>query len=93
MRLLLDCARTNYHWLMRDGLNSVDIVDSEITLSGHNEELTMNFKIEIIDYSRSQNEFKIRINLPESLSNYTGKEFLNLKTHIKLMVIAVNKLS
>ncbi|GAA0177175.1 hypothetical protein SH2C18_04500 [Clostridium sediminicola] len=75
MNLLIDVTRTNYHWLMRDGLNSMGIVDSEITLGRHNKELTMYFNIEVIDYSRSENEFKIRVQLPESLSKCTGKEF------------------
>lgn len=75
MNWSLDFTRTNYHWLKRDGLKAVDIVDTDINLNGSNEELTINFKLELIDYSRSQNEFKIRVYLPKTLSDYVGKEF------------------
>lgn len=75
MNLSLDFTRTNYHWIMRDGLNAVDIADSNIDLSGSDDQLTINFNIKLIDYSRSRNEFKIRVYLPKSLSDYVGKEF------------------
>jgi hypothetical protein len=75
MNLSLDFTRTNYHWIMRDGLNAVDIADSKIDLGGPDDQLTINFKLKLIDYSRSQNEFKIRVYLPKSLRDYVGKDF------------------
>ncbi|MCY6485057.1 hypothetical protein OW763_11970 [Clostridium aestuarii] len=83
MNWSLDFTRTNYHWLKRDGLNAVDIVDTDINLNGSNEELTINFKLELIDYSRSQNEFKIRVYLPKSLSDYVGKDFYEFEKHYR----------
>ncbi|MCM1992558.1 hypothetical protein [Oceanirhabdus seepicola] len=75
MNWSLDFTRTNYHWLKRDGLKAVHIAQSDINLGHSNEELTINFKLELIDYSRSRNEFKIKVYLPKSLSDYVGKEF------------------
>ncbi|MDV3426217.1 MAG: hypothetical protein LIR50_03370, partial [Bacillota bacterium] len=62
--------------IMRDGLNSVDITDSNIDLSNNGTDniLTINFNFKIIDYSRSGNKVKIRVYLPKTLGNYTGKE-------------------
>lgn len=75
MKWSLDFTRTNYHWLKKDGLNAVDIVDANINLNRSSEKLTVNFKLELIDYSRSENEFKIRVYLSKSLSDYIGQEF------------------
>lgn len=75
MKWSLDFTRTNYHWLKKDGLNAVDLVNANINLNGSSEKLTVNFKLELIDYSRSENKFKIRVYLPKSLSDYVGKEF------------------
>ena len=58
-----------------DGLKTVDIVDANVNLGSSNDKLTINFKLELIDYSRGQNKFKIRAYLPKELSEYTGKEF------------------
>lgn len=75
MKWTLNFSRTNYHWLIDDGLKAVDIVDANINLAGSNNELTIILKLELIDYSRGQNQFKIRAYLPPKLSEYTGKKF------------------
>jgi len=76
MKWSLSFTRSNYHWIMRDGLNSVDITDSNIGLgnNGTDDTLTIDFNFKIIDYSRSGNKVKIRVYLPKTLSNFTGKE-------------------
>lgn len=81
MKWSLSFTRSNYHWIMRDGLNSVDIKDSNINLSNNGTDniLTINFNFKIIDYSRSGNKVKIKVYLPKSLSNYTGKEVYEFK--------------
>lgn len=79
MNWTLDVTRTNYHWLRKDGLNAVDIEAPRISLSSFDEELKINVIMELIDYSRSRNEFKIRLYLPKSLAEHIGKEFLELE--------------
>ena len=83
MKWTLDFTRTNYHWIMRDGLSAVDIKESNINLERSNDSITIKVKLELIDYSRGQNEFKIRVYLPKSLSEYTGKEFYELKDNYR----------
>ncbi|GAA0180909.1 hypothetical protein SH2C18_35220 [Clostridium sediminicola] len=43
MKWSLNFTRTNYHWIMRDGLNAVDLEDSRIGLGISDEELTYSF--------------------------------------------------
>lgn len=81
MKWTLDFSRTNYHWLKNDGLNAIDIQDSNISLSGFDNEMTVNVSIELKDYSRKQNRFKVRIYLPESLNTYTDKEFYEFENY------------
>ena len=83
MKWTLDFTRTNYHWIMRDGLTAVDIKESNINLERSNDIIKIKVNLELIDYSRSLNEFKIRVYLPKSLSEYTGKEFYELKNHYR----------
>jgi hypothetical protein len=75
MKGTLDFTRTSYYRLKGNGLSTLDIVDANASLNGSNEELAINLKLELIDYSRGGNEFKIRVYLPEKLSEYTGREF------------------
>ena len=81
MKWTLDFSRTNYHWLKNDGLNAIDIQDSNISLSGSDNEMTVNVYIELKDYSRKQNRFKVRMYLPESLNTYTDKDFYEFENY------------
>ena len=53
MRWALDFTRTSYHWLMKDGVKAVDIVDADarVILIDSDKELTMKVRMELIDYS------------------------------------------
>lgn len=81
MEWTLDFSRTNYHWIRGDGLKAIDIEESNITLSGMEDEMEISIDLEIKDYSRKENQFKIRVYLPESLSDYTDKEFYDLESY------------
>jgi hypothetical protein len=75
MKSTLDFTRTSYYALKGTGLRAVDIVDANADLTSSNKELAIDLKLELIDYGKRGNEFKIRVHLPEKLSEYTGKEF------------------
>lgn len=81
IRWTLDFSRTNYHWIKDDGLKAIDIEDSNISLSGTDSKTTMKVNMELKDYSRKQNKFRIRIYLPESLNSYTGKDFYEFENY------------
>lgn len=81
MTWTLDFSRTNYHWIKDDGLRAIDIEDSNISLSGSDSKTTVKVNMELKDYSRKQNKFKIRIYFPESLNSYTGKEFYEFENY------------
>lgn len=95
MKWSLNFTRTNYHWVMRDGLNAVDLEDSHISLGTSEDELTIEFDLELIDYSRSENEFNIRVYLPETLVEYLGQEVIELeddfRTYGNLNVLSLQK--
>ena len=79
MNWVLDFSRTNYHWIKDDGLMAVDIEKSNINLNSTDEEMIININLELRDYGRKQNNFKIRVYLPEGLSAYTNKEYYDLE--------------
>lgn len=81
MRWTLDISRTGYHWIKDDGLRAVDIKESNISLQGSNDELIIKVNMELKYYSRKQNKFNVRVYLPETLKEYTGKEFYELENH------------
>ena len=81
MNWILDVSRTNYHWIKDDGLAAIDIEESDISLSGTDDEMIININLELKDYSRKQNNFKIRVYLPEGLSDYTDKEYYDFETY------------
>jgi len=81
MNWTLDFTRTNYHWIKKDELNAVDIKEADINLESSDNILKVIVNLELIDYSRGQNEFKIRVYLPKSLSKYSGKEFYELEDY------------
>lgn len=77
----LDFSRTNYHWIKDDGLRALDIEESNISLSSINNEMIININLDLKDYSRKHNNFRIRVYLPESLSDYTNKEYYDFETY------------
>ncbi|MGO1469222.1 MAG: hypothetical protein ACTHW2_04290 [Tissierella sp.] len=81
MKWTIDVSRTNYHWIKDDGLKSIEIEESSISLTGSDDEIVMNVSLELKDYSRSRNEFKIRVYLPENLKEHTGKRFYDLENY------------
>ena len=83
MTWVLEVTRTNYHWVKKDGLNAVDIKESNISLASYNEELRIQIELKLIDYSRSSNEFKIRVYLPDSLSDYVGEKTYVLENYYR----------
>lgn len=56
----------------------MDIEESDIgtSLNKRDNEIIINIKLEIKDYSRGRNEFKIRVYWPESLGKYLGENFM-----------------
>lgn len=81
MNWTLDASRTNYHYFKDDGLRSIEIEESNINLSGSNDETTMYLNLDLKDYGRKGNELKIRVHLPKSLSLYTNKEFYDFEDY------------
>lgn len=79
MRWTLDVTRTNYHWIKDDGLKAIDIEDATTNTSISNSEMKINIKLELKDYGRNQNRFKVRVHLPENLSDYVGEEFYDFE--------------
>ena len=74
MKWSLDFTRTNYYWIKQEKLGAVDIDKSDISLYSTNDKLTITMTLDIKDYSRSSNEFKLRVYFPEALSEYTGSK-------------------
>lgn len=75
MSWTIDFMRINYHWLKQDGLNSVEIKEADIHLESSDGTTKIKIKLELVDYSRSLHQFKIRVYLPKSLSKYAGIEY------------------
>ena len=78
MKGTLDFSRTNYHSIKGDGLEAVDIEESNMSINSTNDEMVISINLKLKDYSRKENKFKIRVYLPESISAYTGSEFYDL---------------
>lgn len=96
MKWTLDFTRTNYHWIMKDGLNAVDIIESKINMEISNNIIKLNVKIELIDYGRSQNAFKIRMYLPKTLRENLRREYIDLEQYYRTIgnprtTLAVNE--
>ena len=80
MKWALDVSRTNYHSIKDDGINAIDIEKSNINYSISDDKMTINIDLDLKDYGRSQNEFKIRVYLPEIMSIYTDKQAYDFET-------------
>lgn len=82
MKWGLDTARTSYHWMRRDKLQAVDIVDASINLSGSHGNITIRSSLEFIDYSSGNNHFQVRMYLPQSIRDYLGEDFIEFDHHV-----------
>lgn len=84
MGLFIDFARISYHSIVRDGISSVDIIDSDITLTQINGTASVNINLDLKNYSVFAQKFGIRIYLPKSLSQYTGKDYYEFNTEYRI---------
>ncbi|MFA9377157.1 MAG: hypothetical protein ACERKZ_10455 [Lachnotalea sp.] len=75
MQWTTDFTRTAYHWVKNDGVKSINIEKSYISLDSIDNHQIINIDLELKDYSRRHNEFKIRVFLPKSLAEIIGKEY------------------
>lgn len=95
MRWTLGFSRTNYHWLRGDELRAVDIKESDIRLSGSDDDMIINVNLKLIDYGRKENQFKIKVYLPETLRKYVGGEFYEFenyyRTHGNRNILNINE--
>lgn len=78
MNWTIDMTRTGYHFIRRDGLNGIDFEESKISLLGYEDTVTLNVNITIRDYSRGNDEFKIRVYLPKTMSESLDLEYYDL---------------
>lgn len=81
MKWTLDVSRTNYHWIKGDGLRAMDIEESNVSISTINDERIISVTLELKDYGRKQNEFKVRVYLPQGLRDYVGEEFYDFESN------------
>lgn len=72
MGLFLDFTRIAYHSAAKDGINSVDIQQSNISLSQVNNSTVIDVYVVLRNYSFHNNEVGIRVYFPKSLREYTG---------------------
>jgi hypothetical protein len=84
MGLFIDFARISYHSIVRDGISSVNIIDSDITLTQINGSASVNIDLGLKNYSVFAQKFSIRIYLPKSLSQYTGKAYYEFNTDYRI---------
>jgi hypothetical protein len=78
MKWTIDFARTSYHSIKNDGINSVEIIESDSSFRSNHNSLYMNIELDLKNYSNHSNEFKIRVYPPKSLRKYTGIEYYEL---------------
>ena len=76
MHWSIDFTRTTFNWLFHQELKALDIKDSNIYISQNDNEITVNVEATLIDYSRSQKQFHLRIQLPEEIASQIGTSVL-----------------
>lgn len=84
MDLVLDFSRTSFHSLRNDGLESMDIVESDMHISAIEDKVYISIDLELIDYGKGSNKFKIRLYYPEELAKYSKKEYYDFEGYYYL---------
>lgn len=75
MKWSIDYTRIGYHWIKKDGLNSVDIMESDMNIGHSKKELTISIDLELKNYSDRPKRFKLRVYYPKSVSEYIGEKY------------------
>lgn len=78
MNWTIDMTRMGYHFIRQDGLNSVDLTESNISIVNNLDTITLNVSLTMKDYSRSNKEFKIRVFLPKTLRETLDLEYYEI---------------
>lgn len=69
---MLDVTRSGYHTLKNDTVQSVDILESHISLNKVNEDVNLTLNLKLKNYNFHPTRFRIKVYLPKTLSFYTG---------------------
>jgi len=74
MNYSINGARTLYHYVANDGLNALDLKNTNISTTCNEDDLVININLILDNYGRSGNAFKVKVYLPESLSSIIGTD-------------------
>lgn len=74
MNYSVNGARTLYHYVADDGLNALDLKDTNISTTCNEDNLVININLILDNYGRSENTFKVKVYIPESLSGIIGTD-------------------
>lgn len=77
---VIDLGRSGYYLVSGDGINSIDIKDSEVFAVNYDGDVKINVKLTLKDYGRNQEKFKVRVYLPKKLSDKIDKDFYELES-------------
>lgn len=75
----IDLGRSGYYFVSGDGMNSIDIKESEVFAVNYDGDVKINVQLTLKDYGRNQEKFKVRVFLPKKLSDKIDKEFCELQ--------------
>lgn len=82
MRESIQFTRSTYHAIVQSGLASVDCNFDKSSINvawGESREVTVNVNLELINYGRNHNQFKVRIHIPEKWQAYFDVDYLQLE--------------
>lgn len=70
MKWSIDMSRSVYYLATHAKLKTIDMKDSNLSISAQNDKLTVSVHLDLIDYGWDQKEFKLRVYLPVTLSEF-----------------------
>ena len=76
MKYSVGIANSTYFWAKNDDLKSINLVESSFNINVLEDELIINTRLEIVDYGRSINKFKIKVHLPEEIKRIINEEYI-----------------
>ena len=75
MRQSIDATRMAYHFLIDDGLSSIEILDTSTSLGIVDRGVKMDIKLKLKDYGKEPKKFEVRIYFPEEVREIINQEY------------------
>lgn len=76
MKGSVDAAKRGYYWLTDNGLETINLQQASIMTSSSQDRILLTIHLELVDYGKTPNSFRVKVYPPATLKEILDREFI-----------------